>query len=68
MSHEKDPSQLDADHSADESADAPANDADGTTKPGGLGSDGTIPADPDGVAAGLSDSSSHFNAEEDDSK
>lgn len=63
MSHETDPSKLDADH-----ADVPENDEDGTTKPGGLGSDGTIPAHPDGVAAGLSDDASHFNAEEDDSK
>lgn len=39
---------------------------DGTEKPGGLGKDGTIPADPDGVAAGHTDTPSHFNPEEDE--
>ncbi|MBN9178105.1 MAG: hypothetical protein J0I43_12170 [Microbacterium sp.] len=43
----------------------PADD-DVTTKPGGLGEDGTIPPDPDGVAAGHSDEASHFNPEEDE--
>ena len=46
--------------------DAPTNDSEGTVKPGGLGEDNTIPANPDGVAAGLSDSPSHFNPEEDE--
>ncbi|GEC77060.1 MULTISPECIES: hypothetical protein [Microbacterium] len=40
---------------------------DGIVKPGGLGKDNTIPADPDGVAAGFTGSPSHFNAEEDES-
>ncbi|MBD7956677.1 hypothetical protein H9651_03405 [Microbacterium sp. Sa4CUA7] len=39
---------------------------DGTTKPGGLGQDGTIPADPDGVAAGVTDEGSTFEPEEDE--
>lgn len=41
------------------------NDPDGTTKPGGLGGDGTIPNHPDGIAAGITDDDSHFNPEED---
>ncbi|MDQ1125088.1 hypothetical protein QE428_000121 [Microbacterium sp. SORGH_AS 505] len=49
-------------------AQSPQNgsDSDGSEKPGGLGKDGTIPADPDGVAAGHSDTPSHFNPEEDE--
>lgn len=43
----------------------PTNDEDGTVKPDGLGGDGTIPNHPDGVAAGFSDTGSHFNPEED---
>ncbi|MDQ1138207.1 hypothetical protein QE410_003006 [Microbacterium sp. SORGH_AS 1204] len=71
-----DPSQAAADEDAYEGADvevspdedAPAaasDDSDGEAKPGGLGADGTIPNDPDGVAAGHSDTASHFNPEED---
>ncbi|MEK6309781.1 MULTISPECIES: hypothetical protein [Curtobacterium] len=41
------------------------NDEDGTPKTGGLGDDGTIPNHPEGVAAGLSETDSHFNPEED---
>ncbi|KAA9089902.1 hypothetical protein [Microbacterium radiodurans] len=41
-------------------------DADGTREPGGLGSDGTIPADPDGVAAGHTGTASTFEPEEDE--
>jgi hypothetical protein len=37
-----------------------------TEKPGGLGDDGTIPNDPDGIAAGHTGDESHFNPEEDD--
>lgn len=37
----------------------------GTTKPGGLGPDGTIPDDPDGVAAGHTGEPSTFEPEED---
>ncbi|WP_336632943.1 MULTISPECIES: hypothetical protein [unclassified Microbacterium] len=37
-----------------------------TTEPGGLGEDGTIPPDPDGVAAGHTDEPSNFNPEEDE--
>lgn len=36
------------------------------TKPDGLGQDGTIPSDPDGVAAGHSGEASTFEPEEDD--
>ena len=39
---------------------------DATQKPGGLGKDGTIPNDPDGIAAGHTDEPSHFNPEEDE--
>jgi hypothetical protein len=41
-------------------------DPDGTTKQDGLGDDSTIPASDDGIAVTLSDTGSHFNAEEDD--
>ena len=41
-------------------------DPDGTEKADGLGKDGTIPNDPDGVAAGITDEDSHFNPEEDE--
>lgn len=75
-----DPSQAAADENAYEGADvevsptegAPdsgadtSSDSEGEPKPGGLGADGTIPSDPDGVAAGHSDTASHFNAEEDE--
>ncbi|MCR2801178.1 MULTISPECIES: hypothetical protein [unclassified Microbacterium] len=37
-----------------------------TPKPGGLGKDGTIPADPDGVAAGHTGEASNFEPEEDE--
>ncbi|KQR88612.1 hypothetical protein ASG45_00425 [Microbacterium sp. Leaf436] len=56
-----DPSQPAADENLH---DAP--DDEGTPKPGGLGADGTIPNDPDGVAAGHSATASHFNPEEDE--
>lgn len=38
----------------------------GTVKPGGLGQDGTIPDDPDGVAAGHTGEPSTFEPEEDE--
>jgi hypothetical protein len=37
-----------------------------TEKPDGLGPDGTIPADPDGVAAGHTGEASTFEPEEDE--
>jgi hypothetical protein len=43
-----------------------APDAEGTQKPGGLGQDGTIPADPSGVAAGHTGEVSTFEPEEDE--
>ncbi|WP_242089644.1 hypothetical protein [Curtobacterium sp. DN_7.5] len=49
----------------DSSLDVPTNDEDGTPKPGGLGDDSTIPNHPEGVAAGFSETDSHFNHEED---
>lgn len=68
-----DPSQAAADENAYEGADVEvsptegaANDSEGESKPGGLGTDGTIPDAPDGVAAGHSDTASHFNPEEDE--
>lgn len=42
-----------------------ADDEDGTPKDGGLGDDATIPNHPEGVAAGFSETDSHFNPEED---
>lgn len=41
-----------------------ATDPDGEEKPGGLGKDGTIPPDPDGVAAGHTGETSTFEPEE----
>ncbi|MGC5077196.1 hypothetical protein [Agrococcus sp. DT81.2] len=38
----------------------------GTQKPGGLGEDGTIPPDPDGIAATTTDEASTFEPEEDE--
>ncbi|SOC88065.1 hypothetical protein SAMN05660766_1757 [Curtobacterium sp. 314Chir4.1] len=43
----------------------PENDSEGTPKPDGLGEDGTIPNEPDGLAAGHVGDDSHFNPEED---
>ncbi len=42
------------------------SDDDATEKPGGLGADGTIPAAPDGLAAGHTGEASHFEPEEDE--
>jgi hypothetical protein len=41
------------------------HDHEGTTKPGGLGDDATIPDAPGGIATGFSETDSHFNPEED---
>lgn len=38
----------------------------GTPKPGGLGEDGTIPPDPDGIAATTTGEASTFEPEEDE--
>ncbi|SIT71536.1 hypothetical protein [Microbacterium sp. RU33B] len=46
------------------SSDAERDEAE--TKPGGLGQDGTIPAHPDGVAAGHTGVQSTFEPEEDE--
>lgn len=43
-----------------------SGDTQATEKAGGLGQDGTIPPDPDGVAAGHTDEPSNFNPEEDE--
>jgi len=40
--------------------------AEGTPKPGGLGPDGTIPADPDGLGATTTGEHSTFEPEEDE--
>jgi hypothetical protein len=37
-----------------------------TQEPGGLGQDGTIPPDPDGIAAGHTGTASTFEPEEDE--
>jgi hypothetical protein len=42
------------------------HDPEGTEKPGGLGQDGTIPDEPDGVAAGHTGEASTFEPEEDE--
>ncbi len=43
-----------------------SDDTEVTTEPGGLGEDGTIPPDPDGIAAGHTDEPSNFEPEEDE--
>jgi hypothetical protein len=47
-------------------ADDASTSEEGTAKPGGLGRDGTIPDDPDGVAAGHTGEPSTFEPEEDE--
>ncbi|QLD10309.1 hypothetical protein [Microbacterium oleivorans] len=42
------------------------HDSEGTPEPGGLGGDGTIPSNPDGVAAGHTGTASTFEPEEDE--
>lgn len=52
---------------SDQTGDEPtADDIEVTTEPGGLGQDGTIPPDPEGVAAGHTAEPSHFEPEEDE--
>jgi hypothetical protein len=46
--------------------DTQQHDPEGEEKPGGLGQDGTIPDDPDGVAAGHTGEPSTFEPEEDE--
>ena len=46
--------------------DASGQQDEGTEKRGGLGQDGTIPADPKGVAAGHTGEQSTFEPEEDE--
>ncbi|GAA1940757.1 hypothetical protein GCM10009775_35790 [Microbacterium aoyamense] len=46
--------------------DTSEHDPEGEEKPGGLGQDGTIPNDPDGVAAGHTGEPSTFEPEEDE--
>lgn len=48
-------------HNASDEQDEPA-----TEKPGGLGADGTIPAHPNGIAAGHTGKKSNFEPEEDE--
>ena len=43
-----------------------ARDEEGTPKPGGVGDDGTIPDEPDGVAVGHTGEQSTFEPEEDE--
>ena len=50
----------------DEERERPAGEDTGDRKPGGLGQDGTIPDDPDGVAAGWTGEQSTFEPEEDE--
>ncbi|WP_405373338.1 MULTISPECIES: hypothetical protein [unclassified Microbacterium] len=60
--------QHDTDENAYEGPDVevPTHDPDGEEKPGGLGQDGTIPSDPDGIAAGHTGTASTFEPEEDE--
>ena len=56
-----------SDQTFEQPADAPdSDDTEATTEPGGLGDDGTIPPDPDGVAAGHTGEASTFEPEEDE--
>lgn len=48
----------------DDRNDDPATDPEGTQKPGGLGSEGTIPNEPDGVGVGAGEPTT-FEPEED---
>ncbi|WIB15725.1 MULTISPECIES: hypothetical protein [unclassified Curtobacterium] len=48
------------------SNDSTAHDPEGTPKADGLGDDGTVPNEPEGLAAGFVGDASHFNPEEDD--
>lgn len=50
----------------DRDRDESTGDDEATPKPGGLGQDGTIPDDPDGVAAGHTGEPSTFEPEEDE--
>lgn len=43
-----------------------SDDTEVTTEPGGLGEEGTIPPDPEGVAAGHTGEPSNFEPEEDE--
>lgn len=64
-----DDSQLSADEDSYEGADVEVStdiDDDASSKPNGLGTDGTIPNDPNGVAAGHTGTASNFNPEEDE--
>ncbi|WP_420363425.1 hypothetical protein AABM26_03380 [Curtobacterium aetherium] len=49
----------------DTARDTTAHDPEGTPKPDGLGEDGTVPNEPEGIAAGFAGDDSHFNPEED---
>ncbi|MBB3159508.1 hypothetical protein FHS07_003243 [Microbacterium proteolyticum] len=66
-SNTSDSSQLSSNPDAFEGAgvEVPTSES-GTEKSGGLGSDGTIPPHPNGIAAGHSDTASNFNPEEDE--
>ncbi|MGC5170528.1 hypothetical protein ACPW96_02100 [Micromonospora sp. DT81.3] len=48
------------------SGSGPSEDDEATEKPGGLGEDGTIPSNPNGVAAGHTGEQSTFEPEEDE--
>ncbi|WJL96470.1 hypothetical protein QSU92_04625 [Microbacterium sp. ET2] len=57
---------LGADGSSESEDAESARDPEGDEKPGGLGQDGTIPDEPDGVAAGHTGEPSSFEPEEDE--
>lgn len=50
----------------DPDVEVPSHDSAGTTKPGGLGGEGTIPNHPGGIAAGHTGNASTFEPEEDE--
>jgi len=53
-------------HEHDAAGATDSDDTEVTAKHGGLGEDGTIPPDPDGVAAGHTGEASTFEPEEDE--
>lgn len=64
-SNESRPRDAEDDGALGDAADG-GSDSEGTREPGGLGKDGTIPSNPDGVAAGHTGTASNFEPEEDE--
>lgn len=67
MTDSNNPTPSSADNSLEgPDVEVPTDDEDGTTKPDGLGKDGTIPDNPNGVAVGYTGEASTFEPEEDE--